>query len=82
MLYTGCLEGLLYYLWVYLFMNLGAFAIVAFLRNHIGSEEIDDYAGLGWETPALCVCMLVCLFSLVGMPPLGGFIGKFMILGD
>jgi len=79
---TGCLEALLYYLWVYLFMNLGAFAIVALLRNHIQSEEIDDYAGLAHETPVLCVCMLICLFSLVGLPPFGGFVGKFMIFAS
>ena len=46
------LEGLIYYLAVYLFMNLGAFAIVArrFATRSL-SEEIDDYAGLGWEAP-------------------------------
>ena len=74
-----CIEGLLYYLFVYLFMNLGAFAVVALIRNHIYSEEIDDYAGLARETPAACVCMLVCLFSLIGMPPFGGFFAKMMI---
>lgn len=76
------LEGLLYYLSVYLFMNLGAFAIVALIRNQIFSEEIEDYNGLVQETPVLCVCMLICLFSLVGVPPLGGFIGKWMIFAS
>lgn len=79
---TRALEGLLYYLAVYLFMNLGAFAIVALIRNRIFSEEIADYAGLFHETPALCVGMLICLFSLVGLPPLGGFVGKFMIFAS
>jgi len=74
-----CLEGLLFYLAVYFFMNLGAFAIVALIRNKIFSEEIDDYRGLASQTPTLCICMAVCLFSLLGMPPLGGFIGKWMI---
>ncbi len=73
------LEGLLYYLAVYMFMNLGAFAIVALIRNHIFSEELEDYKGLVHQTPALCICMLICMFSLVGLPPLGGFVGKFMI---
>jgi NADH-quinone oxidoreductase subunit N len=77
-----CLEGLLYYLSVYLFMNLGAFAIVALLRNEIFSEEIDDYRGLWTQTPLLCVCMGICLLSLVGLPPLGGFVGKFMIFAS
>ena len=77
-----CLEGLLYYLFVYLFMNLGAFAFVALIRNEIFSEEIDDYNGLAQRAPVLCLCMAVCLFSLVGVPPLGGFIGKFMIFAS
>jgi NADH-quinone oxidoreductase subunit N len=78
-LVAGALEGLIYYLAVYLFMNLGAFAIVAFIRNQIRSEEIKDYAGLGWEAPCLGIGMAFCLFSLVGMPPFGGFTGKLMI---
>lgn len=73
------LQGLLYYLVVYLFMNLGAFAIVALIRNHIYSEEIEDYRGLAGQTPTLCVCMLICMFSLIGLPPFGGFWGKFMV---
>jgi len=74
-----CIQGLLYYLSVYFFMNLGAFAIVAIVRNQTYSEEIADYAGLAKQSPVLAVCMLVCMFSLIGMPPFGGFIGKFMV---
>ena len=77
-----CLEGLLYYLAVYLCMNLGAFAIVAIIRNQIHSEEIEDYEGLVLQAPLLCVCMLICLFSLVGMPPFGGFFAKLMIFNS
>jgi NADH-quinone oxidoreductase subunit N len=76
------IEGLLYYLSVYLFMNLGAFAIVALIRNQIFSEEIDDYKGLGYQTPVLASCMAVCLFSLVGLPPLGGFFAKLVIFAS
>jgi NADH-quinone oxidoreductase subunit N len=72
-------HGLLYYLFVYLFMNLGAFAIVALIRNDIYSEEIEDYAGLGAQAALPCVCMAICLFSLVGFPPFGGFVGKFFV---
>ncbi len=68
-----------FYAGVYLFMNLGAFAIVAFLRNTLRSEEIADYAGLIRTAPGLVICMGVILFSLVGMPPLAGFAGKFVI---
>lgn len=73
------LQGLLYYLSVYLFMNLGAFAIVAFIRNQTFSESIDDYKGLVQHAPVLAISMAICLFSLVGIPPLGGFYGKAFI---
>jgi NADH-quinone oxidoreductase subunit N len=79
---TRAIEGLLYYLIVYLFMNLGAFAIVALVRNEIYSEEIDDYNGLAQQTPFLCVCMAACLFSLIGLPPFGGFFGKLVIFSS
>lgn len=67
------------YVFVYLFMNLGVFAIVAFLRNEMRSEEIADYAGLMKRSPTLVVCFALMLFSLVGLPPLAGFLGKFAI---
>ena len=51
-------------------------------RNEIFSEEIEDYNGLAHQAPVLCVCMAICLFSLVGIPPFGGFIGKFMIFAS
>src|SRR5690606_25653418 len=63
----------------YLFMNLGAFAVVAFLRNLIGSEDIRDYSGLIARAPVLTVVMGVMLLSLTGLPPLVGFFGKFLI---
>ena len=65
------------YIATYLFMNLGAFAVVAFLRNAFRSEEISDYAGLIRRCPVTVVCFALILFSLVGLPPLAGFIGKF-----
>jgi NADH-quinone oxidoreductase subunit N len=68
-----------FYLGIYLFMNLGAFAFVAFLRNATGSEAISDYAGLMRRSPGLTVCMSIILFSLVGLPPLAGFAAKFAI---
>lgn len=69
--------SLLIYIGVYLFMNLGAFAVVAFVRNATGSEAISDYAGLIRTAPVLTVCMVVILASLLGLPPLAGFLGKF-----
>jgi NADH-quinone oxidoreductase subunit N len=71
--------ALVFYLAMYVFMNLGAFAIVAFLRGAIGSEEIADYAGLIRSVPAVAVALVVILVSLIGIPPMAGFIGKFAI---
>jgi NADH-quinone oxidoreductase subunit N len=71
--------ALMFYLVVYVFMNLGAFAIVAFLRNAIGSEEIADYAGLVRSAPVTSVALTTILVSLIGLPPLVGFVGKFAI---
>ena len=71
--------ALMFYLVVYVFMNLGAFAIVAFLRNTIGSEEIADYSGLIRSAPITSIAFTAILVSLIGIPPLAGFIGKFAI---
>lgn len=79
---NACLGGLLYYLAVYLFMNLGAFAVIALARNYTFSEDVDSFKGLVTQSPMLCVCMLVCMFSLVGLPPFGGFFAKLMIFGS
>ncbi|MEQ8788194.1 MAG: NADH-quinone oxidoreductase subunit N [Pirellulaceae bacterium] len=78
----SAVAALAIYLGVYLFMNLGAFAVVAFLRNAMGSEEISDYAGLLRQTPGVTICFSIILFSLVGLPPLAGFIGKFAIFAS
>jgi NADH-quinone oxidoreductase subunit N len=71
--------AVLFYLIVYLFMNLGAFAVVAFLRNLTGSEDLADFRGLASRSPVLVVTLGVFLFSLLGIPPLAGFTAKFQI---
>ena len=79
---SRAVEGLMYYLAVYLFMNLVAFSVVAILRNETYSEEIESYNGLFHQNPAtklLCLAMLMAMFSLVGLPPFGGFFAKFQI---
>ncbi|MBC8876631.1 MAG: NADH-quinone oxidoreductase subunit N [Planctomycetes bacterium] len=70
------------YIAVYLFMNLGAFAVVAFLRNAMRSEEIADCGGLIRRCPGIVICFSMILFALVGLPPLSGFIGKFAIFAS
>jgi NADH-quinone oxidoreductase subunit N len=72
-------SAVLFYLIVYLFMNLGAFAVVAFLRNQTGSEDLKDFRGLARRSPVLVVTLGVFLLSLLGLPPLGGFTAKFQI---
>jgi NADH:ubiquinone oxidoreductase subunit 2 (subunit N) len=69
--------ALVVYLGVYLFMNFGAFAIVAFVRNASRSESIGDYAGMVRRSTAVAVSLAIILFSLVGLPPLAGFSAKF-----
>jgi NADH-quinone oxidoreductase subunit N len=73
-------KGILIYLLVYTFMNLGAFAVIASLRqrNVIG-DEIDDMAGLYQRAPVEAVLMLLFLLSLAGIPPAAGFLGKYYI---
>jgi NADH-quinone oxidoreductase subunit N len=76
---AAAIAAVAFYAGIYLFMNLGAFAAVAFLRNELQSEEIDDYAGLVRRSPGLTVCFAIILFSLVGVPPLAGFAAKWTI---
>ena len=76
---TSALGSLLFYLIVYLFMNLGAFTIVALIRNKIRSEDLADYTGLIYQSPFLTIAMAIFLLSLTGIPPLAGFAAKFQI---
>lgn len=77
----GAIAALAFYTATYLFMNLGAFAVVAFLRNAMRSEEIEDYAGLLRRCPGVVICFSIILLSLIGMPPMCGFIAKFLVFG-
>ena len=74
--------ALVFYLATYLFMNLAAFAIVALLRNRLRSEEIASYAGLVRTSPGIVVVTAVVLVSLIGLPPLAGFISKFLVFSS
>jgi NADH-quinone oxidoreductase subunit N len=79
---SDAVAALIVYLGVYLFMNFGAFAVVAFVRNARKSELIADYAGMVRRSPAVAVAMAVILFSLVGLPPLAGFSAKFAAFAE
>ncbi len=74
------LSAVLFYIVVYLIMNVGAFLVVAIVANHTGSEDIDGYRGLAWRGAVVpAVCFAIFLFSLTGLPPFAGFIGKFFL---
>ena len=73
-------QAILLYLAVYLFMNLGAFTVAGLIYREIGSENIEDYAGMSRRSPILAICMAVCLFSLIGIPPFAGFAAKLNIM--
>jgi NADH-quinone oxidoreductase subunit N len=72
-------RAVMLYLVVYLVMNLGAFLAVMAVRARTGSEAIRDYRGLGTRSPYLAAVLAIFLFSLTGLPPLAGFIGKFYL---
>ncbi len=75
---TGVIAALIYFVF-YTLMNLGAFFVVQLIANKIGSEELDDYKGIGYRAPVLGVSMVIFLVSLTGLPPAAGFIGKLFL---
>ena len=73
------LVAVLIYFAVYLFMNLGAFYIVMLVANQTGSEDIEEYKGLGSRAPFMTVALTVFLIALTGLPPTAGFVGKLYL---
>jgi len=73
------LRALLFYLVIYLFMNFGAFLVVEALSYRLKSYDISAYKGLGSRSPLMAFAMSIFLISLVGLPPLGGFIAKLYL---
>jgi len=74
-------SAVLYYLMVYTFMNIGAFGVIAYYEKHkaLDFTEIENYAGLGFKQPAMAIMLSIFLFSLAGIPPFAGFIGKYQV---
>jgi NADH-quinone oxidoreductase subunit N len=74
------LSGVLNYMLIYAFMNVGAFAVVIMLRTEgFAGENISDYEGLAKTHPTAAALMLIFMFSLTGIPPMAGFMGKFYL---
>jgi len=81
---AGTPEGysaVLYYLFAYTVMNIGAFGVVAYYERQQGLDFIDinNYAGLGFKRPVMGVMLSIFLFSLAGIPPMIGFAGKYLV---
>ncbi|MGK7938087.1 MAG: NAD(P)H-quinone oxidoreductase subunit N [Xenococcaceae cyanobacterium] len=72
-------SSMIFYLLVYLFMNLGAFTCVILFALRTGTDQISEYAGLYHKDPVITLCLSICLLSLGGIPPLAGFFGKIYL---
>ena len=79
---TWDIQGVIIYMLAYLVMNLGAFSVVVAVGRRLGSDNIDDYAGLMQRSPFFASALTVFLVSLAGVPPTAGFLGKFFVFGS
>ncbi len=73
------LSSVAFYVFAYLFANMGAFAIVAAVEDKTGSCQIDVYRGLSHTSPGLSMTLAIFLLSLAGIPPLAGFLAKYRV---
>ena len=73
------IRAVLFYLLVYLVMNLGAFLVVIALSSRMDSDDLTQYRGLISRSPVAASVLALFMLSLTGIPPLGGFIGKFYL---
>jgi NADH-quinone oxidoreductase subunit N len=72
--------SVLFYSFAYVFMNIGAFGIVIWVQHRGGGTYLEDYNGLGARAPLAAAALAVCLFSLLGVPPLLGFWAKYYVI--
>ena len=72
-------SSMVFYLLIYLFMNLGAFSCVILFSLRTGTDQIAEYSGLYQKDPLLTLGLSICLLSLGGIPPLAGFFGKIYL---
>jgi NADH-quinone oxidoreductase subunit N len=76
------IKSILVYLFVYLFMNLGAFLVVTIIYDSDKTFEIEDYNGMFKRSPFVAAAMAVFMLSLIGIPPFSGFMGKLYVFGS
>ena len=74
--------SVLFYIIVYALTNLGAFGVVAALSSRAGGDEMQNFDGMAKRAPFLSLLMLIFVLSLAGIPPLGGFFGKFYLFAS
>ena len=73
-------RGVLIYLAIYVTMNIGTFACILCMRRKTGMvENISDLSGLSKTNPLMALALAIFMFSMAGIPPLGGFFGKFYV---
>tara|TARA_B100000965_G_scaffold187553_1_gene156527 strand:- start:2182 stop:3642 length:1461 start_codon:yes stop_codon:yes gene_type:complete len=70
------INGIMFYILMYSFMNLSAFYMVIYMSNKYNAEVIDDWKGIAFKNPLLAAFMVLNLVSLAGLPPTSGFVGK------
>ena len=77
---AGGIAAVMLYMLIYTFMNMGIFGTIILMRKgNFRGENIEDYAGLSKVNKGAALLMLIFLFSLAGIPPTAGFVGKFYI---
>lgn len=78
----GGISAMLYYLLLYIFANVGAFASITAFSNQTGKDDIKDFSGMWKRSPFLASTLLVSLLCLAGIPPTAGFVGKFFLFSE
>lgn len=72
--------SVVYFIFIYVFTNLAAFAVISVISSKTGRETVNDYKGLYASNPSLALILSLALFSLAGIPPTAGFFGKLFLL--
>ncbi len=73
------LKGLLFYAMLYVFANIGVFAVITAVEVETSNTDIEAFKGLSHRAPMAAAVMTICMLSLAGIPPLAGFAGKFYL---
>ncbi|MEO5666523.1 MAG: NADH-quinone oxidoreductase subunit N [Bdellovibrionota bacterium] len=73
------LAAIMFYVVVYCMMNVGAFWVASKVSDTLGGDDLQHFKGLVQRRPLYAICMSIFLFSLTGLPPFAGFIGKFYL---